>query len=149
MSVGKYCNREVVFASKTTAISEAARRMREHHVGDLVVVEERSGKRIPIGIVTDRDLVLGVLAEQVDLDKVTVGDVMSFELETTHESDDLLDSVKRMRAKGVRRLPVVASDGALVGILSVDDLIDILTEHLADLVALIGREQRREREQRA
>ncbi len=148
MSAGKYCNREVVVVSKTAGIAEAARLMREYHVGDLVVVEERAGKRIPIGIVTDRDLVIEVLAEDVDPGTLAVGDVMSFELATARETDDLLDTIKAMRAKGVRRLPVVATDGALVGILAIDDLIDIFAEHLTDLAALIRREQMREQRQR-
>jgi CBS domain-containing protein len=148
MSAGKFCNREVVFVEKSAAIPEVARLMREYHVGDLVVVEERAGKRVPVGIVTDRDVVIEVLAEGVDMQGVTVGDVMSFELVTAREHDDLFDTIKAMRAKAVRRVPVVDASGALVGILSVDDLLEIFAEHLADLAALVRREQKREQRQR-
>lgn len=148
MSVGRFCNREVVFIEKSAGIPEVSRLMREHHVGDLIVVEERAGRRVPVGIVTDRDVVIEVLAEGVDLQGVTVGDVMSFDLVTAREDDDLFDTIKAMRAKAVRRIPVVDASGALVGILSVDDLLDIFAEHLTDLAALVRREQAREQRRR-
>lgn len=148
MSAGRFCNREVVFIEKSAGIPEVSRLMREHHVGDLIVVEERAGRRVPIGIVTDRDVVIEVLAEGVDLQGVTVGDIMSFDLVTAREDDDLFDTIKAMRAKAVRRIPVVDTSGALVGILSVDDLLDIFAEHLTDLAALVRREQAREQRRR-
>lgn len=148
MTVGKICNREVVIVDKTASIPEAARLMREYHVGDLVVVEEKAGKRIPAGIVTDRDIVLEVIAEGVDMNDVTVGDIMSNSLVTARESDGMLETVKMMRAKGVRRLPVINDDNELVGILSVDDLIDLFSEQIVDLARLIAREQKRETEKR-
>jgi len=149
MQVGKYCNRDVVFVRKDSTIPEAARLMREYHVGDLVVAEEKAGQRTPIGIVTDRDLVIEVIAEEVDMGTVTVGDIMSYELVTAGEDEDLIDTIKQMRSKGVRRVPVVNREQALVGILSVDDLIELLAEQVTDLARLISREQRREKEKRA
>lgn len=148
MKTGDVCNREVVFIERAASISEAARLMREHHVGDLVVVEEKNGRRAPVGIVTDRDLVLEVLAEGVNQNDVAVGDVMSYELATANEDDDLFDTVKRMRTKGIRRLPVVDRAGALVGIVTVDDLLDLLAEQVSDLARIVQREQTRERERR-
>jgi CBS domain-containing protein len=122
--------------------------MRTQHVGDLIVVEEHDGKRIPVGIVTDRDIVLEVIAKDVDLNAVAIGDVMSFELTTANEDDEVLETVKLMRAKGVRRVPVVDKQGALVGILAVDDLIELLQELVADIGSLIIREQKREQRKR-
>jgi CBS domain-containing protein len=148
MSIGEICNREVVFIEQDASISQAARLMREHHVGDLVVVETREGRRLPVGILTDRDIVLEVIAKEIALDTVAVGDIMSFDLVTAREDDDILDTVKLMRAKGVRRVPVVNVENSLVGILTVDDLMDLLSEEIADLAKLIAREQRREREKR-
>lgn len=145
MTVGKICNREVVFIHKEASIPEAARLMREYHVGDLVVVREKTGKRVPVGIVTDRDIVLEVIAEGVGMDDVNVGDIMSDKLVTARESDGLLETIKVMRAKGIRRLPVVNDDNELVGILSVDDLIDLFSEQIVDLARLIAREQGREK----
>jgi len=148
MTVGQFCNREVVYIDRRASITEAAQRMRAHHVGDLVVTEERNGHRFPVGIVTDRDLVLEILAEDVRRAEVTVGDVMSRELVTARETDSLLDTVKIMRARGVRRVPVTAIGGELAGILSVDDLIDLFAEQLTDLARLITREQDREARER-
>jgi CBS domain-containing protein len=145
MTIGQVCNREVVFIHTQTSIPEAARLMREHHVGDLVVIKEKSGKRVPVGIVTDRDIVLEVIAEGVGIDDVNVGDIMSDNLVTARESDGLLDTIKVMRAKGIRRLPVVNDDNELAGILSVDDLIDLFSEQIVDLARLIAHEQGREK----
>lgn len=148
MLVGKICNREVVFVEPETSIAEAARLMREHHVGGLVVVQEKSGKRVPVGIVTDRDLVIEVIAEGVNMSDISVGDIMSDQLATAREGDDLLETLKMMRARGIRRLPVIDDDGALAGILTVDDLIDLFSEQIADLARLIAFEQKREQERR-
>ena len=145
MTIGKVCNREVVFIHAQASVPEAARLMREYHVGDLVVIKEKTGKRVPVGIVTDRDIVLEVIAEGVDMDDVSMGDIMSDKLVTARESDGLLETIKLMRAKGIRRLPVVNDDNELVGILSVDDLIDLFSEQIVDLARLIAREQGREK----
>jgi CBS domain-containing protein len=148
MKTGDVCNREVVFVQRGASVFEAASLMREHHVGDLVVVEEKHGRRTPVGILTDRDIVLEVIAEGVDIGGVVVGDIMSFELVTAGEDDDLFDTIKRMRLKGVRRLPVVDRNQALAGIIAVDDLLDLLAEQMSDLTRVIQREQTRERERR-
>ncbi len=144
MSVGEYCVRDVVVIGKDESVREAAKLMREHHVGDLIVVEDKDGKRVPVGILTDRDLVVEVLALDVDMDAVSAGDTMSFELVTAKEDDDLQETLALMRQKGVRRIPVVDTEGALAGILTVDDVIDVLAEELNDLTRLISREQLRE-----
>jgi CBS-domain-containing membrane protein len=148
MTVGEICNREVVVILKHATILEAAQLMREFHVGDLIVVEEKVGKRIPVGIVTDRDIVLEVIAEEVDMCDVDVGDIMSEDLVTAEEKDDLIDTIKLMRTKGVRRVPVVDAASALVGILTVDDLIELFSEQVSDFAKIIVREQTREKARR-
>ncbi len=148
MSAGEYCNREVVVVSKTEPVQEAITLMRTHHVGDVVVVEQREQGAVPVGILTDRDIVLEILAEDVDLTAVTIGDVMSYELVTVTESTALIDTIKLMRQKGVRRIPVVDDTGCLQGLLSVDDLLELLAEQLNDIVVLIGREQNSESQRR-
>lgn len=145
MRVGEFCNRDVVIVDKGTQVLEAAQLMRSQHVGDLVIVEERAGKRIPVGIITDRDIVVEVIAKNVALDAISIGDVMSFELTTVSEEDDIFDTVKLMRAKGVRRVPVVDKQGALAGILAVDDLLGLLDEFVGDVTGVIVREQAREK----
>ena len=144
MTIGEICNCEVVLVDKDSSVQDAARLMRTHHVGDLIVAEERDGRRIPVGILTDRDIVVEVIAEGVDLGSVAVGDVMSVKLLTAHAGDDTFDTIKAMRAKGVRRLPVVGKQGQLVGIVTIDDLIDLLAGTLMDVAGLIAYEQKRE-----
>lgn len=148
MRVGEFCSREVVIIDKEETIEAAARLMRTHHVGAVVVVEEREGEKFPVGILTDRDIVVELVAARIALDAVSIGDVMSFELATTEEEDDLLDTIGQMQRKGVRRIPVVDTRGALVGILAIDDLLEVVSEQLSGLVKVIAREQERERELR-
>ncbi|HKK05530.1 MAG TPA: CBS domain-containing protein, partial [Gammaproteobacteria bacterium] len=116
---------------------------------DIVVTENHPGRRAPVGILTDRDIVIEVLAEGVDPKTLIVADIMSYDLLTAREDDELLDTVRAMRAHGVRRIPVVNREGGLEGIVSVDDLLDLVAEQLADLVELFRREQRHEQRQRA
>lgn len=148
MSVGEICNRNVVFIYREGSIREAAVLMRKHHVGDVVVVEKNEKELIPIGILTDRDIVLELTAEDVDLNSVTVADVMSFELVVAREEDDVLDTIKKMRSKGIRRIPIVNNHDGLEGILTVDDLIELLSEQLMDLTQLIAGGQDKEYQKR-
>ncbi len=148
MTIGEICNRETIFVTRETSINEAARLMREKHVGDLVVVEEKGVRRIPVGIVTDRDLVIEILAKDVSPATVTVGDVMNTDLLSAQENDDTYLTMQRMRTKGVRRLPVVDTGGSLVGIVTIDDFLDLLASELTSLARLVSNEQRRERRRR-
>jgi len=145
---GEYCNRDVAIIGKTDSVIMAARLMREHHVGDVLVVDSHNGEPVPVGILTDRDIVIGILAEEVDIGVAIMADVMSCKLITAQESDDLMATIKRMRVNGIRRLPIVNQRGGLVGVLSVDDILDIIAEQLMDIDRLITREQRKERELR-
>ncbi len=145
MTIGTICNRDTIFTTRNSSIVDAAQLMRDHHVGDLVVVDEQAGRRVPVGIVTDRDLVIEILARQVAPGSVTIGDIMSGELVTAREGDGLFDTLQRMRAKGVRRVPVVDAGGALAGIVAVDDFLDLLAEEISALARLVSREQARER----
>lgn len=149
MRVGEACNREVVVVERSATLLEAAKLMRNQHVGDVVVVEERDGYRIPIGILTDRDIVVALIAEEVPMNAVSVGDVMSFELVVARESDSLYDITEQMREKGIRRMPVVAENGTLVGILTVDDILDLLAEQLSAMARLVASERRHEEKRRS
>jgi len=147
MTAGKYCNREVVITGPDTTITEAASLMRLHHVGDLVVVEKQNEKNLPVGIVTDRDLVIEVLAQQVPPDSLTVRDIMSTNLATVIENESLQETLRLMRDRGIRRIPVVNSYGSLEGILCADDIIELISEATNDLVKLIRHEQTSEQKQ--
>jgi len=126
---------------KQGSLFEAARLMRDHHVGNVVITEVNANRRVPVGIVTDRDLVIEVLAEGVDPRSLIVADIMSDDLITAREDDEMLDTIRVMRAHGVRRIPVTNRDGGLEGIVAVDDLLDLVAEQLTDLVELFRREQ--------
>ena len=149
MSAGEYCNRDVVIISKDASVRDAVNLLRNYHVGDVVVVEKVAGKNHPIGILTDRDIVVEILAKEVDVDSVTVGDVMSLKLVTVTEQTSLLDTLESMHQHGIRRLPVVDTAGGLVGIITLDDLLELFAEQISKVAALMKNEQRRELKQRS
>jgi CBS domain-containing protein len=144
MSIGTFCNRDVVIVDAQCTIVEAARLMREHHVGSLVIVTNEKGVSRPQAIITDRDLVIEVLAAELDARALRVGEVATEALCSVRDDDGVFDAVHRMRERGVRRAPVVDANGALQGIVSVDDLIVLLGEEMNELARLIAREQAQE-----
>ncbi len=144
MNAGDLCNREVVVAYRDTPLAEAARLMREHHVGSLLVAIDRGKERVPVGILTDRDIVVAVVAKELDPRTLKVGDVMTAGIVAAREEDGLSDVLRLMRERGVRRVPVVTESGALAGILTLDDLLEIASEELGGFVGTIGRERSRE-----
>lgn len=144
MAVGEICNREVVIVGRQQSVAEAARLMRTYHVGDLVVIEERDGRRYPVGILTDRDVVVEVVAEGVNPEALKVGDIMGAELATVRENEGVFEVLSYMRGKGVRRMPVVDGSGGLVGILTLDDLLGLLAEEMTELAKLVSHERQRE-----
>lgn len=148
MKAGELCNRDVVTATRETSILDAARLMRDLHVGSLVIVETRGDNVEPVGIVTDRDIVLEVIAEGVALDAVTAGDIMTFALLKVAEDESVFDTAQRMRARGVRRVPVVTAAGALAGIIALDDILQLLSEELSLLSKLTMRESEQEEKKR-
>lgn len=149
LTTGEVCTRSVTIAFRETPLIDAARLMRTEHVGCLVVVEEgATGQRTVVGLLTDRDIVTAVVAPGLDLSTLRVGDVMSTDLVTVREDDSLIDLMRAMRAKGVRRIPVLGAQGALIGIAALDDVLAILSEELSLLVAAIDHEGQRERQLR-
>ncbi len=144
MSIGQICNREVVSVARDTTVQAAAKLMRHFHVGTVVVVDAANDGRVPVGIVTDRDIVIEVCAVDLNQNVITVGDIMAPELVTVREDEGLLQTVEIMRYKGVRRLPVVDKNGNLVGIVSIDDLFEALTEQMAEMGRVLGREREHE-----
>jgi CBS domain-containing protein len=148
MTIGEICTRTVIIASRETLITEGARLMRERHTGDIIVTDEIGGVRIPVGIVTDRDLVMEVLAQEVPPEKVSLGDIMTLSPAIAKERDGIFETIQRMRSVGARRMPIVDDSGALVGIISLDDLIELIADELRALVGLMREERRREIETR-
>lgn len=147
MPVSELCIREVVILHRGDSALEAARLMREHHVGDVIVVEAVS--RVPLGIITDRDLVVEIMAMEIAPGSVTAGEIMSSDISTIDENRGLFEALAYMRSLGVRRLPVVNAEGGLVGILTLDDILDLLAEELSDISRLLKCERNKEMRRRA
>jgi len=132
MTVGKICQRNLDTACTFESVRTAAQRMNTRNVGTLIVKDDDDR---PVGIVTDRDLALRVVAHGLDPFTTNVTDVMTADLELVREDVRIEDALRRMRARGVRRLPVVDAHGHCVGIVSMDDVL----AHLAGEFAVLGR----------
>ena len=149
MNAGELCNRDVVTATTDMTILDAARLMRDQHVGCLVVTATKDDRIEPVGMLTDRDIVIEVIAEGIDINQVTVGDIMSYAVLKVPEDESIFDTAQRMRARGVRRVPVVSNTCSLVGILAFDDILEMLSEELSVLSRLTSREAEQEAKKRA
>lgn len=147
-TVAGYCVRDVVTVDREMPIIDCAKSMHDEHVGSLVVVDMKGGRKVPVGMLTDRDIAIEVVAFGVAADALTAGDIMSGNPAIAQEGDDLLAVLATMRERGVRRLPVVDADGALAGIVSADNLWEVLAEEVDGLVRVIRAEWTRERETR-
>lgn len=145
MPIGEICTRDVVIVRRDDSVLQAARLMRTYHVGDVLVVDERDGVRVPVGIITDRDLVVEIMAMELAPAVMTVGDIMAPELGAVNESCGLFEAIQYMRGKAIRRLVVLNdTNGSLAGIVTLDDLLGVLGEELAGLAHLVERERDRE-----
>lgn len=147
-NAGSLCTRDVKTAFRKDDLSTAARRMREHHVGALVVVDEADGQRRPVGMLTDRDIVTAAVAHGIHPSTLSVEDVMSSRLITAREDDSILTLLHSMRTHGLRRLPVLDTRDQLVGLVARDDLIDELTRSLSMAVAVVPASKNHEQRQR-
>lgn len=140
MRTGDLCRRKVVTAKADTPLADVSKLMRKEHVGSVVVVDKAQPRR-PIGIVTDRDIVIEVVAAGLDANGVTAGDIMTPSPVVTHADDDALWALKIMRDRGIRRLPVVDKDEQLIGLVALDDLMQYVGTALSDMAQLIGSER--------
>jgi len=148
MKTGEVCNREVVAIESKGSLAEASRRMREGHVGSIIVVDDADPRR-PVGIVTDRDIVVEVVATGLDPRTLTVGEIMGRGLVVAREDEDAFASLKTMRRRGIRRLPVVNAAGELCGVVTLDDLLEVSSNALTDVVQAIASERALENWRRA
>jgi CBS domain-containing protein len=145
MKVGEICTVQTIYCKRDETVQGAALLMRKNHVGDLVVVEQPNGERIPVGIITDRDIVVSVIALGLDPASLLVGDIMSDDLLTCSEKDDVYETIERMRLRGIRRVPVTNAHGGLTGIVSADDLFGFLAEEMSELARIGPHQQSQER----
>ncbi len=144
MSILEVAKTQVLCVRPEASIRDAARLMREEHVGSVIVAEEPNGKRYPVGILTDRDIVVAVTALDLDPKTITVGDVMASQLVCVQGDAGISETVELMRLKGVRRVPVTSGDGALLGIVTADDLLFLLAEEMSGLARMVAKEQKHE-----
>jgi CBS domain-containing protein len=140
MTVGRICSRQVDLADLNESARTAAQRMLQRQVGSLIVVD---ALRVPVGILTDRDLVVKVIARGLSPDEASVEDAMTINPHYVHEDTSIEDALRLMRAGRHRRLPVVDGDGRLIGIVSVDDVLVLLAEEMQAIGRLIERESPR------
>lgn len=141
MNAGSVCKRGVVTVTASEDLIGAAHVMREKHVGYLIVSERRK----VVGVLTDRDIVVGVLAQEVDARALKVGDVMTRDPLLIEEEQSIEAVLCHMREAGVRRVPVVDRSGALTGVLSIDDVLEQIAQDLLNIAGSIRNEQRMER----
>jgi CBS domain-containing protein len=141
MLLKEICTPDVVVCSPGTHVLAAARIMRQKHVGDLVVVDDPDGDQTPLGMITDRDIVVEVLGKELDPGTVTVAEIMRKPAVIADEDEDVSQAIDRMKAHGVRRIPVMGEHRKLVGIFAVDDLLRRLAGAASALAAILDREQ--------
>ena len=144
MPITEFCIRDVVCGSRDTSVADAAALMRRRHVGNVIVIDQVGDKRVPVGIVTDRDIVVEVVAAGLDPKLIKLGDLILGPLTTVEESASYAETARRLSVKGVRRMPVVDAAGGLVGIITLDDMLRQLAAPLAALSELPGRSRRYE-----
>ena len=144
MSIKELCNRALVAVGRDDTVFKAAELMRENHVGDVLVTEVKQDKTLPVGIVTDRDIVVEVVAPGLDPKVITVGDIMVPHLSTIEEDAEVFHAIKLMTSKGIRRLPVIDKYGSLTGILTLDDLLMMMAKESFSIAMLLKNEQKNE-----
>ena len=145
MFIKECCNCEVVSCDADTVVQKVAALMRHRHVGSIVVTSpDQPG--IPLGIVTDRDIVVEAVAPELDVNTFTAGDIMNTPLVTVRETEDLGETLRMMRTHKIRRVVVVDEHGSLYGIVSADDVIDLLARELQMITsAIVGQQGLEER----
>lgn len=145
MSISECCKLDVVCCDPELSLPDTAALMRKNHVGDVVVVESRGGMRMPVGIVTDRDIVMETMALDLDAALFTAGDIMNTPLVTVKETEGFVETLRLMRSNGIRRMPVVTESGALYGIVTADDIVRALALELSLVTEAMSGQTARER----
>ncbi len=141
MMLGEISKKRVATLSGSDSIQEAARQMRDKNIGSVVVVD---AQQHPVGILTDRDIVVQVIAEGIDQSSRTVADMMSRDLLILRTSNSLQEALRGMEEKCVRRAPVVDEQGALYGLIALDDLLILLSQCLSKCAELVKKQAKHE-----
>lgn len=148
MPILDICNREIITIQQDDTVLQATKMMRQFHVGAVVVIVEKNGKCVPVGMLTDRDVVVDVVAPELDPNVITVGDIMVSKLVVVDEDAGLFEAIQLMSSKGVRRLPVVRKNGELIGIVTLDDLFVLMAKEFGHFAKLFNRGQKNESSKR-
>lgn len=143
--VGDLVERDVVCVAQDASIIDAAKLMREHHIGDVVVINDDNE---PVGIITDRDVVVETLAQSVEAEDLCVGDIMSSSITCAKEEDGIYDIIRLMKENGVARVPIINTQGTLVGIITAKKILQLLVNELNDLVVVSEQQKQKEVELR-
>jgi CBS domain-containing protein len=144
MLVGTLCSHRPVTVSMGAPISEAARMMRDRHVGAVIVTESHQGRPRVVGMITDRDIVRAQLERTADLSRLSAGEVMTRNPLVIGGDESVDGAIANLRARGVRRAPVVTPDGTLIGLISADDLLSHVAHKLIGLAEIVGSQRRPE-----
>lgn len=148
MDLKKIGRMRVVTVTPETSLADAARLMREYHVGDVVVVEQKGGKNVPVGVLTDRDIVLATIAIGAATDALAAGDIMTSDLATVPEDSSLTQVIELMKERGVKRVPLLGEGGELAGIVALEDVTRFLARELSALAEVSQRQKEVETERR-
>ena len=144
MKVKDIYTRGTVHIPRSRTLQEAAIQMRDQHIGALVVTDGAANDHVA-GVVTDRDMVVRAVAKGASPVATTVGDVMTDGVMSVPQTTDVSDAMQTMFSHGIRRLAVTDDDGGVVGVLSLDDVIQAMSHELSQLASIVRSEQQRER----
>jgi CBS domain-containing protein len=140
MSIKDICGRQVVTTTKDASVNEVAKLMKKHNVGNVVVIDNQVITNKPVGILTDRDIAMKIVAEDVDARQISAGDIMAENLLLLHGDQSINEALDMMCAKGVRRAPISDDTHKVIGIASIDDLFIMLAEEMGSLSKLIRKQ---------
>jgi len=143
MKVRELCTLNTQVIEKSETAQAAAQAMQEAKVGSLVVIDMLPNGDIPIGIITDRDIAMKVAVHDVRPSMLLVEDFVSDNLLTVKEKEDVYDVLGKMRQKSVRRVPIVDKEGFLIGIISIDDILNFMVGELKEMTDIMKKEPER------
>ncbi len=133
----KYISHDLIMVSQDANLEEVATLMRAKNVGSVIVVENKDTNPVPTGIITDRDMVTRLLAQDIKLDEVSAQDIASEPIVLIQASQGLQQTLDLMESKGVRRTPVVDKEGKLVGMIALDDVMVAMIDRLESIAHVI------------
>jgi len=148
MDLNKIGKSSVITVPSHIQIDDAAKIMRSNHIGDLIVVEEKEGAKIPVGIITDRDIVLATIALGIPTENLSVGDIMSTNLITSNKNESLLHIINLMKDNGVKRIPLIGENKELTGIITTEDVSRLLSIELSALSQITNSQHNQELKRR-